>query len=248
MECKKGMLANMVAGLISANDNRVGLYSFLSTIYSKELTKETLEEIQEKHILWLRLANISKDQDSELAEAFGTLGQFASSLKTESLDKLKLQLDGEYAGLFLGSGLPSPRPLESVYTSREHLAVQKASDDVSRAYQSAGIDKISEFSEPEDHISTELQFMAYLSYKTREALGNSKLTEANKYLEMQRDFLNDHLTKWVPMLVVDILKKADRQFYKAIAKITEGYVKIDVRAVSAMIDNLPSSSAVYSKA
>ena len=91
--------------------------------------------------------------------------------------------------------------------------------------------------------------MAHLSSKTSEALKNHKNAEVKKYLEVQRDFLNEHLAKWVPKLAADILKGAKREFYKAIAKITEGYVKIDVEAVSEMIDNLPapSGSVVDSK-
>ena len=39
--------------------------------------------------------------------------------------------------------------------------------------------------------------------------------------------LDDYLTKWVPKLVADVLEGARLEFYKAVAKITQGYVRMD---------------------
>ena len=50
---------------------------------------------------------------------------------------------------------------------------------------------------------------------------------------------NGFLEKWVPILAADILKGAQQEFYKAIAKITEGYVRIDRDVLVQMIDGLP---------
>ena len=66
--------------------------------------------------------------------------------------------------------------------------------------------------------------------------------EARKCLEVQRDFLNEHLGKWVPKLSADILKSARREFYKAIAKITEGYVEMDKKLVEELLDSLAADS------
>jgi TorA maturation chaperone TorD len=106
-------------------------------------------------------------------------------------------------------------------------------------YKSMGLEKVGKFTEPEDHIALELQFMAQLSGKTCEALKSKDRAAAEKYLEVQRDFLNEHLARWVPKLIADIKKGARMEFYKAIAKITEGYVKTDVEVVLEMLRLLP---------
>jgi putative dimethyl sulfoxide reductase chaperone len=237
------MQSEIIGELIAANDNRQALYTFLGRIYAIEITKDTLKEIQLKHDVWVRLAEDSKDQGPELTEGFGALAEFASSLEGANLDDIKLQLDIEYAGLFLGVWQLPPHPSESAYSGNEHLIMQKARDEVLMMYRSIGLDKVSEFREPEDHIAIELQFMAYLSGKTSEALKSNNLVDTRKYLEVQRAFLNDHLAKWAPKLAADILQSARREFYKAIAKITEGYVRIDAETVTEMVDTLPASTA-----
>jgi TorA maturation chaperone TorD len=109
---------------------------------------------------------------------------------------------------------------------------------VLKIYRSMGLQRGSGFREPEDHIAVELQFMAHLCEKTGEALRAGNYGEAKRYLEVQRGFLVEHLTKWVPLLAADILQTATREFYRAVAKITRGYVQMDNEVVLEMIDRL----------
>jgi TorA maturation chaperone TorD len=224
--------------LIPANDNRQAVYSFLTRMYSTEITKETLKDIAEKRSLWLRLGEDPEVGGTKIAEGFNSLAEFAASLKESEFDKVLLELAVEYAGLFLGVRHLPPHPSESVYTSEQRLIMQKARDEVLEIYMSMGLEKLDKFREPEDHIAMELQFMTYMCGKTSEALKSGNNAQAKKYLEVQRDFLNEHLAKWVPMLAADILKGAKREFYKAVAKITEGYVQWDKEVVLEMIDGL----------
>jgi len=120
--------------------------------------------------------------------------------------------------------------------------MQKPRDDVLKIYRSMGLDKAGNFVEPEDHIALELQFMTYLCEKTSTVLKDGNFLEAKKCLEVQRDFLSEHLGKWLPKLTADILKSARGEFYKAIAKITKGYVAMDMQLVTELIDNLPLPS------
>ncbi len=242
LECGKRMQPEIVGELVSASDNRQAVYSFLARVYRVELTKETLKEIAEKRDLWVKLAEDTDVRGTDVSEGFGALAQFATSLDTANLDDSRLQLAVEYAGLFLGVWQLPPHPSESVYTSSEHMIMQKARDNVVKIYKSMGLNKVDEFREPEDHIAIELRFMAYLSGKTGDALKSNDLVGAQKYLEVQRDFLKEHLSKWVPKLAADILKGAQREFYKAIAKITEGYVRIDGDVVLEMLESLPLPS------
>lgn len=221
--------------LISACESRQAVYSFLARVYGVELTDEALKELADKRSLWLRLAEDPQVQGTEMAEGFRTLAEFSSKMGESKTEDVLLELAAEYAGLFLGVRQMPPHPSESVYTSQDHLIMQKARDDVMKMYRSMGLEKVGKFTEPEDHIALELQFMAHLSGKTSEALKSKDRVAADKYLEVQRDFLNEHLEKWVPKLVVDIKKGARREFYKAIAKITEGYVKTDAEVVLEMI-------------
>lgn len=119
--------------------------------------------------------------------------------------------------------------------------MQKPRDEILDLYNRMGLVKTSEFTEPEDHITLELQFMAHLCNKTREALMHGNCVEAKKYLEVQRDFLNAHLGIWVQLLVADILKGGKIEFYKAVGKITRAYVEMDTEIVLELLDRLASS-------
>jgi TorA maturation chaperone TorD len=239
----KNLRSEVLDELISANDNRQAVYSFLTRMYAVEISKETLNDLAEKTSLWTKLAGDPEVQGTEIAEGFKSLAEFTTTLKESERDKVLLELAAEYAGLFLGVRQMPPHPSESVYTSKERLIMQKARDEVLMIYRSMGLQRFDKFREPEDHIAIELQFMAEMCGKTSEALKNGKNAEAKKYLDVQRDFLNDHLAKWVPMFAADILKGAKREFYKAIAKITKGYVETDKEVVLEMIDKLSMPSA-----
>jgi TorA maturation chaperone TorD len=230
--------------LIAASDNRQAIYSFLSRMYAVEISKDMLKDLSQKKDLWLKLAEDPEVRGTEVAEGFKSLAESVASLKESETDKALLELAAEYAGLFLGVRHMPPHPSESVYTSRERLIMQKARDEVLAIYKSMGLQRFDKFREPEDHIAIELQFMADMCGKTSEALKDGKEAEAKKYLDVQRNFLNEHLAKWVPSFADDILKGAKREFYRAIAKITKGYVETDKEVVLEMIDKLSTPSGL----
>ena len=173
-----------------------------------------------------------------MADGFKQIGDYASSLKEADLEKARLDLSVEYAGLFLGVWRVPAHPSESAYLTEGNLIMQQPRDDVLAIYRSMGVDKIGQFKEPEDHIALELQFMGYLCEMISAALRMGTLPNAKICLQAQMDFLNNHLDKWVPKLSADILKSAKREFYKAVARITEGYVEMDKEVVADLIQDL----------
>lgn len=228
----------VIQELISVNENRKVLYGFLARIYATEVTVDYLRELSEKKELFLASAEDPEVRGTELADGFRQIAEYASSLKGMDLESVRLELAVEYAGLFLGVWRVPPHPSESSYLTERQLVMQKPRDDVLKIYRSMSLDKAGNFAEPEDHIALELQFMTHLCEKTSTVLRDSNFLEAKKCLEVQGDFLSEHLGKWVPKLTADILKSARQEFYKAVAKITKGYVEMDKQIVAELIDNL----------
>jgi TorA maturation chaperone TorD len=223
---------------ISVSETRQAVYSFLSRMYARELTKDDLRELAAKKDFWLNLANTPEAQGTEMSEGAKELAGFESSLNVAGLDQVELELKVEYAGLFLGVFHGPAHPSESAYENPGHLVMQRPRDEVLEIYRSMGAEKVDKFMEPEDHVAVELQFMSFLSEKTGNALREGKQSEAEKYLEVQRRFLDEHLVKWVPKLVADIMKGSEHAFYRSVAKITRGYVEIDKQIISEIMDNL----------
>ena len=116
--------------------------------------------------------------------------------------------------------------------------MQHSRDEVLQTYWSFGVDKKKDFTEPEDHIAVELSFLMYLCAKATEALNNEDTKEARRYVQGQKDFLEQHLVKWVPKLVKDILNAAQTPFYKAIAVLTKEYLEIDLSATDDLLNQL----------
>lgn len=201
--------------------------------------------MSEKKELFLASSQDPEVRGTELAEGFKEISDYASTLKLDDLENARLELAVEYAGLFLGVWRVPAHPSESAYFTDGQLIMQEPRDEVLKLYRMMGVDKAGQFKEPEDHIALELQFMTHLCEKTNAALKDGDFREARKCLEAQRDFLNEHLGKWIPKLSADILKSARREFYKAIAKITEGYVEMDKKLVEELLDSLTSDSDSY---
>jgi TorA maturation chaperone TorD len=237
----------VIQELVAANENRKIIYGFLARTYATEATVEYLRELSGKKDLFLASAQDPEVSGTELAEGFKQIADYVSNLKMDDLEKARLELAVEYAGLFLGVWRVPAHPSESAYFSEGQLIMQEPRDEVLKLYRSMGVDKAGQFKEPEDHIALELQFMTHLCEKTNAALSDGDFPEARKCLRVQMDFLDEHLGKWVPKLSADILKSARREFYKAIAKITEGYVQMDKKLVVELMDSLAPDSKSHSE-
>ena len=210
------------------------MYGFLSRTYATEITVDYLRELSEKKDLFLASAQEPDVSGTELADGLKQIADYVSSLEGRDLESVRVELAVEYAGLFLGVWRVPSHPSESAYEAG--VIMDKARDAVLKIYRSMGVDKTKKFVEPEDHIAIELQFMMYLCEKTSTSLREASLSDARRYLEVQRDFLDEHLGKWVPNLTADILKSAKREFYRAVARITKGYIEIDKKVVSELLD------------
>lgn len=228
---------------LEVNRNRYIIYSFLSKVYEKEITTDLLKEItkKESHLLHVNLGLMESGRESayssELAKGFDLLRGYLEGLTSRDMEEVRLELAAEYADLFLGIKQKPSHPSESAYMSHG-LVMQKARDDVLKAYQDAGVDKAQEYTEPEDHIAVELQFMAYLCQRTIEALEKNKKHEAKECLRMQKDFHHNHLASWVPKFTKDILESAELDFYKGIANITDGFIKMDRNTLDELISEI----------
>ena len=201
--------------LLKIVQKRQVIYAFLKSVYEKELPKALLVEMPQKMKPLLSVADLLPN--AETKQLVKELVQFTEKIPSEDLDKLVVRLAADYAGLFLCINKVPDHPSESAY--REGMMMQHSRDEVLKMYWSFKVDKKEDFPEPEDHIAVELSFMIYLCGKAVEALNNKDGKEAEKYLQGQRDFLEEHLAKWIPKFVKDILNTGKTPFYKGIAAV-----------------------------
>jgi TorA maturation chaperone TorD len=209
--------------------NRAGTYAFLARLYRVEADQALLEQIS-------RMELSKEIEDSEIGEGYALLDQYIEKMTESSLTELAV----DYAKIFLGVSRGSGAfPYESIYTSEAHLFMQEARDEVLATFRAEGLDRAQDFNEPEDHIALEFEFMAYLCQKTLEDLQQGDEEQAFSFLEKQKQFLEEHILNWVPDFCRDVEQFAQTDFYKAAAKITQGYLNLEGTLIDELLQEIP---------
>lgn len=140
-------------------------------------------------------------------------------------DKYKKALWDEYNRLFVGPGPLEAPPWESVYRSKERLIFGDETLSVRRFYQDFGLAIKNENREPDDHIGLELEFMAFLSKQAAESKRGNK--NIDRFMDASDKFMKEHLQEWVADLCYDLEVKAQKDFFRGLAKLTKGWVELD---------------------
>ncbi len=217
-----------IAEVSKVNLTRAAVYSFLSRTFKIEVDERFLQDISE---IEPTIRMLSESQpENELREADKLLIEFtqqSKDLKGETKENLLTDLAAEYARLFLGMGSKTVYLVESVYLGKDHLLYEKPYHEIIEAYKSLGYEKEKDFKEPEDHIAVEFDFMANLCRWTAQTLEKGEIENTLGYLNLQNEFLKDHITKWVPQLCQDLENAATSPLYKALAKLTKGFITLD---------------------
>ena len=122
------------------------------------------------------------------------------------------EFESEYVNTF---DINPSRPFyESAY-SREDMGARDIYEDLLRFYDYFDIKLSEKEKDYPDHLTVELEFMAFLSKKECDATGSG--VSPDPYRLAQLDFLERHLSQWVNELDEKIQKKARDPFYKGVS-------------------------------
>lgn len=212
--------------------NRTSTYALLGRLYREEVDQTLLDQLRQMDLA-------IGAEVPQIEQGYQQLKGFLDQVHEDSLTDLAV----DYARVFIGAGLPvkgGAYPYESFYTSPDRILMQDARDEVLKFYRQEGLDKSSEFAEPEDHLALELEFMAFLCHKTAGALNVGDRTAALGYLSTQAVFLEQHLLNWVPLLCADIQRLARTSFYRAVAQITLAYLQLEREVIADLVSELTS--------
>jgi anaerobic sulfite reductase subunit A len=86
--------------------------------------------------------------------------------------------------------------------------------------------------------------MAMLCKWTSQTLEKKDIENAIAYLNLQKEFLNDHIMKWVPDLCHKLEEATAKGFYKALAHLTLGFITMDKEIPDHMIGTLKDTFSV----
>ena len=204
--------------LVSLLEQRAATYAFIARIFRTEIDKELLDEMH--GMLYPRATG---DENVDKGNLY--IATYLPNLWADSLEELAQDFTRTFTA-FGAEAYSAAFPYESVYTSEKRLLMQAARDEVLAVYRAYGIDK-GNWTESEDHIALELEFMQILSERAAEALRKGNDDGAFDLLVAQRNFVEDHLVSWVPMMTADMHKYAKTKMYQGPAYLAEGFLDTD---------------------
>lgn len=121
------------------------------------------------------------------------------------------EFESEYIRLFDVGPAGPPCPLYGGTYGGDRMKVM---EEAVRFYNYFGLHLSQEVRELPDHITTELEFLHYLTF--REVEVRQQGGDPVPLLRAQRDFLARHLCKWVPKLRLRLIKQETNPFFLAL--------------------------------
>mgnify|MGYP000920588885 CR=1 FL=1 len=211
--------ATDLAALAELTAQRSAVYRLLARLYRVEVDEEFLAELKAMRFP-------AATGNTAVDAGYRAIATYLSGIWENTLTELA----ADYMRTFFGhgySGHAAAYPFESVYSSEKRLLMQSARDEVLALYRAAGLSKQESWKEGEDHIALELEFEQIMATRTVEALRKGDEDEAVALLTTQKNFLEDHLAAWAPMMTSDMKRFAQTDFYRGLAYLTDGFLQTD---------------------
>ncbi|MEC4184418.1 molecular chaperone TorD family protein [Adlercreutzia sp. R21] len=181
--------------VLSALANRRFLYQYAWRLFSAPLDVRALEVTVGGFAD--EAVTVFAGEDGRLADVQRRLCEEVRGVLAGGEDAVG-KLDADYTRLFVGPGkLPAP-PWESVYRADGDLLFQESTLEVRQAYREAGFKAAGYPREADDHVATELSFMASLADEASAAVEAGDDERAHAFMTAQVKFLQAHLTRWLP--------------------------------------------------
>ena len=141
------------------------------------------------------------------------------------------EFEAEYIRLFdVGAARP-PCPLYGGVYIGDRMKVM---EDATRFYNFFSLRVSPQLRELPDHITTELEFLHYLTF--REAETRQRGLDPTPLLRAQRDFLARHLCKWVPRLQARLAKQTTLAFFPTLVRFAIAFFEQDQAYAAAASD------------
>ncbi|WP_139651520.1 TorD/DmsD family molecular chaperone [Raoultibacter phocaeensis] len=203
---------------------RYNTYSLLARVWGHEADEA----------LWESLVHLASELHGAgvlAVDGYGRLARYTQAHSEAPLSELAV----DYTATLLGFG---PRregayPYESVYTSNEGLMRQEALDTMVSILRAEHLTSTLPSVVDDDHLATELAFLAYRSKQVLHRLAQGDSEGAWLIEEQRASFLYAHPLRWMLLCCSDVERLAQTDFYRAFAEITREFLTFDEEATAA---------------
>ncbi len=213
---------------------RKNLYLFIAKAFYKEADEAYFTGMKQRIPVLKTLGESA--ENNELINGCIKMEHFLDSI-TDNAKTIE-SLSCEFAFLFLGVmgavGEASIPTSESVFLSAKKIAMQNERDEVLKTYYKYEMNVDKSFTEPEDHISAEMAFLAGMSQSAVDALEENDETKVLELFQAQDEFLNNHLLKWAYKFCDMLRVRAKSLYFQSLADILHGFLITDALFVKEM--------------
>ena len=119
-------------------------------------------------------------------------------------------------------------PYETLFGNDHVFGQSYVMGDIAGFYSAFGLQLSPDIHERLDHLSVELEFMHYLSYKESYAILHDGEEKLKTVIEAEKKFVKEHIGRWVPLFSGMLKRKADYGFYKILADFTTDWMAFDI--------------------
>jgi TorA maturation chaperone TorD len=148
------------------------------------------------------------------------------------------ELAVEYARLFVGPG-SHIAPYESVHSEGNGggMLCGNQTVTVKRVMEAAGLELGAEYHDLPDHVSIELEYMFELTSWEADAWAKSDECAAQRIVLLEKEFLHDHILKWIPSFCEQVTERASHSFYHEMAALTSRFLELEVEHISSSLES-----------
>lgn len=136
------------------------------------------------------------------------------------------RLEGAFRDVFSHVHSADCPAYETDYTAREIWRQSQELADLAGFYRAFGMEGVAE---RPDHVAVELEFLHLVSYKAAWALIQDDPEHARICASAERDFLADHVLKWIPGFATRVVALAGDGPYRAAARLAEVFLRSEAR-------------------
>ncbi len=212
------------------------MYRFLASVFIEEVNEEMLANMLEMEFPIIEDPEVNFEQDLKAGYEMlvEVLDGFRGKSEAETKEMLE-DLAADYAKTFLAAGDAAGKaafPYESVYTGTDSQFGGSVQMNLNAEYAARGFSMREDmFKIMEDHIGLELNYMAELLKEQAEMIEAGEEKKADKLSKDMKKFFRRHISNWTGLFANDIYKYTDRDFYRAIARVTLGFIEMEEKTI-----------------
>ncbi len=195
---------------------RSGLYGFLAEVFRAEPSPDLLRRLKDPGF-------------AEVLEAAGA--HLGEELAGQPEEVLLEDLAVEYTRLFLGPGR-HVRPFAATYLDGAGASLCGPTTVWVRDFmERAGFELAPGHRNLPDHVFVEMEFMARLTLREAEAVEAGDDEAASQSRHIQKEFLKNHLGRWLPRFYGGAAEQAELSFYRELARLAGHFLDSELASL-----------------